>query len=600
MSQHKSIVQLKLGSALIVALSIVLIARFMYLQIWDHDDLFSQAENNRTILLPITPTRGKILDRHGETLATNQIYFQIVLHPHKLSKGLKEVLLSLKPLLDLDAEKLYSKLSKKWSYKTPIILKKPLSDEELAKFLSQQYRFPELELSTYTERYYPFKDSASHVLGYVGAISKQEYKHLEAKGKHGNYRGTSAIGKTGIEQYYEEQLHGTTGLQTLEVTASSKITQLVEDNPAVPGVTLRLSLDIKLQQLIEKLLETKKGAVVVLNAQSGEILAMVSKPNYDLNLFNNGIRKTDWEELLHNENKPLLHRALNGVYPPGSTYKPFMALAALELGVRKPEDNLVDPGYFQLGEHIFLDDKPGGHGVVNMYKAIVESCNTYFYKLAFDMTIDRIYNKLYEFGFGQTTGIDLRHEAKGILPSVAWKQNQAQYQSNPQWSLGDTISVGIGQGFNSFSPLQLAVGAAFIANGGYKVTPRLLSSQNLVSGTTLFQPNRTKLPIQTKNLEFITQAMQGVNQTGTARKAFSGSSYFSAGKTGTAQVFSLNQGETYNTKTLSKKLHDHALYIGFAQQNYQQYAISVVVENAGFGAESAAPIARQVFDYLMK
>jgi penicillin-binding protein 2 len=477
-----------------------------------------------------------------------------------------------------------------------------LTDEEVARFAAQRFRFPGVEIRARLFRNYPYNELASHVIGYIGRINQSEKEKLEESDNVGNYRGTDYIGKLGVEQSYERQLHGQTGVHEMETSAGGRAVRRLRSSPATPGNTVVLSIDIKLQKLVEDLYGERRGALVAIDPQNGEVLAFVSKPTFDPNLFVEGIDADNWQKLNESPDKPLLNRALRGTYPPGSTYKPFMSLAALNTGKRNPDQIIADPGYFMFGNHRFRDDKEGGHGTVDMYKSIVESCDTYYYLLARDMGVDLIHEQMKPLGFGQITGIDIQGESRGILPSTEWKQTSYKRPEQKRWYSGETISLGIGQGYNSFTMLQLAQATATVANNGVRNRPHLVrevvdveTREKQTKGLTVSE----SLGFKPEDLEVIRKAMVGVNLEGTSAASFASAGYTSAGKTGTAQVFTIKQNEKYNASKIDERLRDHALFIAFAPAENPKVALAMVVENAGFGAQNAAPIARRVFDFLL-
>jgi penicillin-binding protein 2 len=477
-----------------------------------------------------------------------------------------------------------------------------LTDEEVARFAAQRYRFPGVEIRARLFRNYPYEQLASHVIGYIGRINTSEKAKIEESEDAGNYRGTEYIGKLGVEQSYEHQLHGTTGVQEMETSAGGRAVRRLNSSQSVPGNSVVLSIDIKLQKLVEDLYGSRRGALVALDPKTGEVLAFVSKPTFDPNLFVDGIDADNWQALNESPDKPLLNRALRGTYPPGSTYKPFMALAALQTGKRSEKVLISDPGFFMFGNHRFRDDKEGGHGVVDMYKSIVESCDTYYYTLARDMGVDLIYEQMKPLGFGQITGIDILGESRGILPSTEWKRTSYKKAEQQRWYSGETISLGIGQGYNSFTMLQLAHATATIANNGLKMRPHIvrevLDVETKVPTPVAKEPIG-QLQLSPEHLDIIKRAMIGVNIEGTSATSFVGAQYVSAGKTGTAQVFTVKQNEKYNAATVDERMRDHALYIAFAPADEPRVALAMVVENAGFGAQNAAPIARRVLDFVI-
>ena len=445
----------------------------------------------------------------------------------------------------------------------------------------------------------------SHLIGYIGRINPGEKEAMEdtwSEDDLANYRGTDYIGKLGVEQSYESELHGSTGFEEVEMSASGRAVRRLKASPATPGNALVMSIDIRLQALVEELFGDRRGALVAIDPRNGEILAFVSKPNFDPNLFVDGIDVDNWKALNESPDKPLLNRALRGAYPPGSTYKPFLAMAALALGKRTPQQTIFDPGYFNFGGHKFRDDKEGGHGTVDMYKSIVDSCDTYYYMLANDLGVDAMHDFMAPIGFGQITGIDVQGELRGTLPSTEWKRNAYKKKEAQKWYAGETISLGIGQGYNAFTMLQLAQAEATMAGGGHRFTPHLVravENYETRSSKPLAFPALPDLGWKPENVAIIHNALYGVTQEGTSAKVFVGASYKSAGKTGTAQVVEIKANEKYNASKVDERHRDHALYTAFAPLEAPRIAIALVVENAGFGAGAAAPIARRVFDYVL-
>jgi penicillin-binding protein 2 len=447
---------------------------------------------------------------------------------------------------------------------------------------------------------------ASHVLGYIGRINQNEAKAIEASDDAANYNGTDHIGKEGLEKSYEHQLHGQTGYEEVERSAGGRAIRTLSRTPPVPGSNLILSIDIELQKIVEEAFGDYRGALVAIEPATGDVLAYVSKPGYDPNLFVDGIDTQSWNELNTSPDKPLMNRPLSGTYPPGSTFKPYMALAALEYGLRKPDYGINDPGFFMLGGHRFNDDKRGGHGYVDMYRSIAMSCDTYYYQLGNDMGIDRIHDFMQPFGFGEKTGIDLEHEKTGVLPSRQWKREH--FRRNPRagkWVGGDTISISIGNGFNSYTPLQMAHAVATLANDGVIMKPHLVKmiEDGGNHARALTVPKESgRIPLKQENIDVVKRAMVGVTSDakapGTAVLQFRGVPYTVAGKTGTAQVVGL-RGQKYNAAATPERLRDNALFIAFAPADHPRIALALVVENAGFGAAVAAPIARKALDYYL-
>ena len=582
----------------------LLICRLLYLQIWRHDDLRAAAENNRTSVVPIVPNRGLILDRNGIVLASNYSAYTLEITPSK-SGPLEDVLDNLSQVLDItprDRRRFKKLLEESRSFES-LPIRTRLTDSEVARFAAQRYRFPGVEIKARLFRNYPYGELASHVIGYIGRINQAEKEKIDEGDDPDNYRGTEYMGKLGIEQSYEAQLHGITGVEEIETSAGGRAMRKLASNPATPGNTVKLSIDIKLQQLIEAMYGERRGALVAIDPKTGEILAFVSKPTFDPNLFVEGIDSESWQALNESPDKPLLNRALRGTYPPGSTYKPFMAMAALETGTRTPEQSVSDPGYFMFGGHKFRDDKEGGHGLVNMYRSIVVSCDTYYYTLANDLGVDTIHEQMQRFGFGDLTGVDILGETRGLLPSTDWKRRAYKRADQQKWYAGETISLGIGQGYNAFTMLQLGQAVATLANNGVRNKPHLVTGiqdAETHAVVPIAVPSSVDIGLKPANVDVIRKAMVGVTLEGTSARAFAGAGYTSGGKTGTAQAVGIGKDQKYDARKVEEHQRDHALYITYAPADDPKIAIAMVVENAGFGAENAAPIARRVLDYWLQ
>ena len=590
-------------TVLVAVCFLLLFLRLAYLQIWRHEDLLAQAESNRTASVPVVPNRGLILDRNGVVLATNYSAYTLEITPSKTA-DLEQTIEALATLVDISPRdrRRFKKLMEESRSFESLPIRSRLSEAEVARFSAQRFRFPGVEIKARLFRSYPYGELASHVIGYIGRINQTEKEAIEQGDDPANYRGTEYIGKLGVEQSYEHQLHGITGMQQVETSAGGRAVRRLSSNPATPGDTVVLSLDIKLQHLVEQMYGERRGAFVALDPRSGEVLAFVSKPTFDPNMFVDGIDVENWQQLNLSPDKPLLNRALRGTYPPGSTYKPFMALAALETNKRSPEYTISDPGYFMFGNHRFRDDKEGGHGRVNMYLSIVASCDTYYYTLANEMGVDTIHEQMHRFGFGEFTGIDILGESRGLLPSTDWKRRAYRKPEQQKWYAGETISLGIGQGYNAFTMLQLAQATATLANNGVRYPPRLVSATvDAVSGAkiTSAAAEPVNLGFSQAHIDVIREAMVGVTIAGTSARAFAGTAYVSAGKTGTAQAVGIGQNEKYDASKIAEHLRDHALYITYAPADKPTIALAMVVENAGFGAEHAAPIARRALDYWL-
>ncbi|MYM38827.1 penicillin-binding protein 2 [Duganella qianjiadongensis] len=593
-----------LGAVVFICFGLLL-SRFIWLQVYKHSDYVAQAEENRIAIVPIEPNRGLILDRNGVVLARNYSAFTLEITPSKLNATLDETIDELAKLITIETKdrKHFKKLLEESRGFESVPLRNRLSDEEVARFTAQRFRFPGVEVQARLFRQYPLGEIASHVIGFIGRINQSEAKLIAQMDDAANYNGTDHIGKEGLEKSYEKQLHGITGYEEVEKSAGGRAIRTLSRTPATPGSNLILSIDIELQKVIEEAFGEWRGALVAIEPATGDILAYVSRPGYDPNLFVDGIDSQSWNELNNSLDRPMVNRPLSGTYPPGSTFKPFMALAALELHKRTPSQTIYDPGSFTLGGHKFRDDKPGGHGTVDMYKSIVESCDTYYYLLGNEMGIDAIHDFMKPFGFGQITGIDLEHEKQGVLPSKEWKA--ARFKKNPaaqKWVGGDTISIAIGNGYNNYTPLQLAHAVANLANNGVVMKPHLVKiiEDSATRTRKLTVPKESyRIPLKQENIDIIKNAMVGVTLSGTAARAFAGAQYTSGGKTGTAQLIAIKKNEKYNANLIAERLRDNALYTAFAPADNPRIAIAVVVENGGFGAGVAAPIVRKALDYYL-
>ena len=597
--------QLRIGiaGAFVLAAFSLLLLRFVYLQIVQYDYYRTKAEDNRISIVPIMPNRGLILDRSGTVLARNYSAYTLEISPGKVA-DLEKTINGLESIVEIRASDRtrFKRLMIEAKGADSLPIRARLTDEEVAKFAVNRYRFPGVDIQARLFRQYPLNELASHLVGYIGRINDRDVERIDDEGLTANYKGTDHIGKTGLEQSYESELHGITGYEQVEVDSGGRGVRTLSRTSPTSGNNLVLTLDIKLQEVAEQAFGENRGALVAIEPATGGILAFVSKPGFDPNLFVDGIDLASWDLLNTSPDRPMVNRALAGTYPPGSTFKPYMALAALELGKRTPQQTIYDPGFFQFGNHRFRDDKVGGHGTVDMYKSIVASCDTYYYMLGNDLGIDNIARFIGQFGFGAKTGIDIEGEATGVLPSQEWKRRHFKKPEQQKWYAGETISVGIGQGYNAYTPLQMAQAMATIANNGVIYRPHLVNYiENIKSGgRTLVEPKLERaITLKSENLEFIKRALAGVNVEGTGARAFAKAEYTSAGKTGTAQVVALKQNEKYNEKNVAERHRDHALFIAFAPLESPKIALAVVVENAGFGARAAAPIARQVLDYYL-
>ncbi|AIY43842.1 Penicillin-binding protein 2 (PBP-2) [Collimonas arenae] len=582
----------------------LLCARFIWLQVVRHDAYAAQAEDNRISLVPVVPNRGLIMDRNGVILARNYSAYTLEITRSKIRGDLESVIDDLAQVVSITPKdrRRFKKLLEDSKSFASLPIRTRLTDEEVARFTAQRYRFPGIDVQARLFRQYPLGEVAAHVIGYIGRINQKDADRIDDSDDAANYKGTSYIGKDGLEKSYEKQLHGTTGYEEIEIAASGRAVRSMSHVSATPGDNLILSIDIELQKVVEEAFGNRRGALVAIDPSTGDVLAYVSQPSFDPNLFVEGIDQQSWDELNNSPDHPLINRPMSGSYAPGSTYKPFMALAALELGKRTPASAINDIGYFMLGGHRFRDDVPGGHGRVDLYKSIVVSCDTYYYMLANDLGPDTIHDFMKPFGFGQLTGIDLEHEQRGLLPSTDWKRRYYKRPAAQKWVGGDTISLGIGQGFNSFTPLQMAHAVATLVNDGIVMKPHLVKiiEDGVTRQHTETVPKESsRIPLKQENIDFIKKAMVGVTREGTAARVFAGAGYESGGKTGTAQVVSIKQGEKFDAKKLTARQLDHAWYTAFAPVDKPRIALAVIVENGGFGAAAAAPIARKALDFYL-
>ncbi|WVD60726.1 penicillin-binding protein 2 [Orbus mooreae] len=598
--------------AVVLMMVVVLLVTLAHLQILSFGYYNTKSNNNRIEIIPIPPNRGVIYDRNGTPLAINNTIYQLKIIPDKIS-NLEEQLNELRGLVDLTDEDIEIFQKERRSYKAhrPVPLKDNLTEKEIAKFVVNQHRFPFVNISGNQHRYYPYSSALTHVLGYVSKINNQDKARLEEENKLSDYVGTLNIGKIGVERFYEDLLHGTPGYEEVEVNNRGTIVRQLNHNPPQAGEDIYLTIDLNLQLYIQKLLDGRKAAVVAIDPNNGEVLALVSSPSYDPNLFVGGISSKKYNALLEDKDKPLFNRAMLGSYPPASTVKPFIAVSALSEGVITPKTIVTDPGYWLLPgtEKRFRDWLRWGHGKVDVVKSLEESVDTYYYQVAYDMGIDRLSAWMNKFGYGERTGIDIspNEESRGIMPSRAWKM---QRYKQP-WVPGDTIPVGIGQGYWTATPLQLAKATTIMANNGKVYTPHLLKnkrSEMLEDGTF---PALTKNAVTTNsdltvliNQAYWALAKEGMYKVmfgsrGTARKIYAGSPYKAAGKSGTAQVYGLKADEIYNANDIPEHLRDHALFIAFAPYDKPKIALAIVLEHGGGGSSNGGAIAKHILDYYL-
>ncbi len=584
---------------IVLSLMIILISNLYYLQVKRYEDYQTRSNGNRIKVLPVAPNRGLIFDRNGVLLAENRPVFSLEVVPEEI-EDLDETLLHLAQLLDISDDQIadFREAMKRQRRFKPVALMNRLTPSEVAIFSANQHRFPGVSVEARLARHYPFGSALTHVLGYVAKINKKDLQKLEEAGQEANYAATHDIGKLGIEKYHEELLHGEVGYQEVEINSKGRIIRTLDFNPPTPGQDLILNVDVNLQLKAQQLLGDNRGSVVAMDPRNGGILTLYSNPSYDPNLFVHGISSKGYRELLESKDKPLINRATQGQYPPASTIKPHLALLGLEESVITPETRMFDNGKYQLKNvsHVWRDWVPWGHGWVDVVKAVVVSCDYYFYDLAYRLGIDRISDYMNEFGFGDYTGVDLYEESDGNMPTRGWKR--ARY--NEPWYIGDTISVGIGQSYWTATPLQLAQSLSILVNKGVRHVPQILRGKQR-DDTVELEPDKQLSPISIKqenNWDVILKSMYDVihDPHGTGRTAFAQASYVAAGKTGTAQLVSIAQGEKYDAEKLAERHRDNAMFIGYAPFDNPEIVIAVALENAGGGGSQAAPIARAMMD----
>ena len=535
--------RLLFAAAMVLVCFGLVAARLLFLQVHRHEELSTRAENNRISVVPVVPNRGLILDRNGVVLATNYSAYTLELTPSKI-EDLDATIDELSHIVEIsayDRRRFKRLLDESRSFES-LPVRSRLTDDEVARFAAQSYRFPGVDVKARLFRNYPFGETGAHVIGYIGRINQAEKEKIDDSEDAANYRGTESIGKLGVEQSYERELHGLTGFEEVETSAGGRAVRRLRSSPATPGNTVRLSIDIKLQDLVERLYGNRRGALVAIDPKNGEVLAFVSKPTFDPNLFVDGIDVENWKALNESLDKPLLNRALRGAYPPGSTYKPFMAMAALSTGTRSAGQAILDNGVFMFGNHRFRSHGDGGLGMVDMRRSIVKSSNVYYYSLANELGVDRIHDQMAPFGFGQITGIDIEGEVRGILPSTAWKRSAYRRPEQQRWYAGETISLGIGQGYNTFTMLQLAHAMATLSAGGQRFRPHLVHEiEDVVTRERRAPPHTVMepLPLKPEHVRTVLDAMHGVTQEGTSTRVMMGAPYKSGGKTGTAQAVTI-------------------------------------------------------------
>lgn len=595
-------VRLWLLGTFVLLLTAVLVTRFVWLQSVQFAHYRTLADANRITVVPVVPNRGLILDRNGTVLANNYSGYTLEITPSKVD-NLDATLDAVSEVVEITPRdrKRFRKLMEESKRFESLPVRNRLSEAEVARFAANRYRFPGVELNARLFRNYPLQQSASHVIGYIGRINDHDLEKLEQDGQIANYRGSDHLGKIGIEQSFEAELHGVTGFAQIETDAGGRPMHSLSRNEPISGNDVILTIDVKLQQMAESAFADRRGALVAIEPATGEILAFVSQPGYDPNLFVDGIDQANWDALNESIDKPLTNRALRGLYPPGSTIKPFMALAGLYYNRRAAGSSINDPGFFAFPgtPHRYRDWKAGGHGVVDLHRSIVVSCDTYYYSLANDLGIDNMHEFLGRFGFGARTDIDIEGELAGVLPSREWKRKRFKQD----WYPGETVISGIGQGYNLVTPLQLGQAVATLANGGTVRRPHLVRAikDSRTGALRQIAPETTStVDVKPEHLELVREAMIDVMRPGgTASAAGEGASYAIAGKTGTAQVINVKQTEKYVESRVAERNRDHALFIAYAPAEHPTIAVAILVENGGHGGSAAAPIARAVFDYYI-
>ncbi len=600
--QHKFRLRLLILVLLVLSAFATLAARFYFLQVFRYDYYQTLAENNRISIVPITPNRGLISDRHGVILAHNFFVYTLEITPAK-TDDLQDTIAELSKLVEVSASDLkrFKKLRAQSHTFESIPIRTHLNEFEAAKFAVNRFRFPGVELKSRLFRHYPFGTLATHAIGYISRINENDLKLLKADNQLSNYKGSEHIGKAGVEQAYERDLHGTTGFQQVEIDADGRAVRVLSSASPTSGNNIVLSLDAKLQEIAEQEFAGRRGALVAIHPATGEVLAMASMPSFDANLFVDGIDFDNWNSLNNSLDKPLINRALKGIYPPGSTFKPFVALAGLESGKRHPPFSISDPGFFMLpnSSHRYRDWKPSGHGSVDIRKAITVSCDTFFYGLAMELGIDRLTDFVRHFGFGEKTKLDIQGELSGLLPTPDWKKRRFKQP----WYMGETVIVGIGQGYTLVTPMQLAHATAVLANQGKSIRPHLVNAiVNAQSNAVKWLPRVVddQLSLSADNLALVRQGMMDVTKPGgTAAAVGANAGYNIAAKTGTAQVVGIKQNEKYNEHAIAERHRDHAWFIAYAPAEDPKIAVAVIVENGGHGGSAAGPIARKVMDYYL-
>ncbi len=596
----------------IILLLLILLVNLADLQIANFSYYSTKSNNNRIEIIPIPPSRGMIYDRNGTPLAINNITYQLNIIPDKV-KNLNQQFEQLKAIVDLTDEDIENFQKERRNYKAhrPVPLKDNLTQQQIAHFVVDQHRFPYVSIVGIQHRYYPYEASLTHIIGYISKINSQDKQRLEEENKSSNYVATFNIGKMGIEKYYEDVLHGIPGYEKVEVNSRGRIVNQINQHPPQAGEDIYLSINLKLQLYIEQLLAGRKAAVVAIDPNNGEILALVSSPTYDSNPFVGGISSDKYKALLNDPNKPLYNRALLGSYPPASTVKPYIAIAALSEGVVTPKSVVNDPGWWQLPgtERRYRDWLKWGHGKVDVLRAIEESVDTYFYQVAYDMGIDRLKAWMTKFGFGERTGIDIstNEESRAVMPSREWKIQRHK----KSWLQGDTIPVGIGQGYWTATPIQMAKALTILINNGKTYTPHFLlykksdilnsNEQQPIVNPEKYLENNSLSDVNPNYWALAKEGMYRVmfGSRGTARKIYADAKYQAAGKSGTAQVYGLKVDEVYNAHKIPEHLRDHALFVAYAPYDKPKIALAIVLENGGGGSSNGGAVARKILDFYL-
>ncbi|MEZ9051713.1 penicillin-binding protein 2 [Vibrio sp. 10N.261.55.F4] len=591
----------------IIVMISMLVVNLYNIQVNQYQDYKTRSNDNRIKVVPIAPNRGLIYDRNGVLLAENRPVFNLEITPEKI-KDMDDTLVRLQELIEIPPERIElfdrDRRNSRRFKSVPIL--NQLTEEQVAIFSVNQHKFPGVEVTGTLKRFYPYADVLTHVIGYVSRINDRDMQRLVREEKDANYQATRDIGKLGIERYYEDMLHGTAGYQEVEVNSRGRVIRTLKFVPSVPGKDIVLNLDIKLQLYVHKLLDGRRGSAIVLDPKDNGVLAMVSSPSYDPNAFVHGISSKGYNALLQDKDRPLVNRATLGIYPPASTIKPFIAVAALQEGVITPNTTRNDPGYWKIPNsktRPFRDWLRWGHGVVDIEKAIEESVDTFFYQIAYDLGIDRISKWMMMFGFGDYTGIDIYEESKANMPTRDWKMARHRVP----WYQGDTIPVGIGQGYWTATPMQIAKATSVLVNEGEVTAPHLLRStidngrpfdEQIMSDIETYPP---LTGVKKKYWDIAQEGMRLANhgKKGTARRSFQKMSYQTAGKSGTAQVFGLKEDEEYNADEIAEHLRDHALFTGYAPFEDPEAVVTIVLENAGGGSSNGGPVVRRILDHII-